>query len=295
MSLRRISSLLGVLVLAACESGTGPDSTAPAPLTTNAAESKNASWPATASVFATGFQFPRGLTFGPDGALSVAEAGAGGTETTTGKCTQVIPPVGPYRSGPTARISRIDRRGIPTTVATGFPSSANAFQDYLGVADVTFIGDKLFALVAGGGCSHGSATVPAGVARVSKSGAWSIIADLSEWQASHPVKNPNAADFEPDGSWYSMISSGGSLVAVEPNHGEVVRVNPHTGKVTRIVDLSATYGHIVPTVIAERRGAFYLSSLGLFPGTPGSQKILRISKWGAVSEVASGFKCMLSN
>jgi hypothetical protein len=205
----------------------------------------------------------------------------------------VIPPVGPYRSGPTARISRVDRRGNRATLATGFPSSANAFQDYLGVGDVTFVGDKLFALVAGGGCSHGAATVPAGVARVSRSGAWSIIADLSAWQASHPVAHPNAADFEPDGSWYSMISSGGSLVAVEPNHGEVVRVNPRTGNVTRIVDISAKYGHIVPTVIAERRGALYLSSLGLFPGTPGSQKILRISKSGDVSEVATGFTGVL--
>ena len=292
MSLPRVSALLTVFALVACESGTGPDTPAAAP-TTSAAESRTTSIPATVSLFATGLQFPRGLTFGPDGALYVAEAGTGGVENTIGRCTQVIAPIGPYRNGPTGRISRIDRHGNRTTFATGFPSAINGFEDYQGVADVAFVGDKLFALVSGGGCSHASATVPAGVAKVSHSGAWSIIADLSAWQAAHPVAHPELDDFEPDGSWYGMISSEGSLVAVEPNHGEVVRVNPRNGHVTRIADISATQGHIVPTVVAERRGAFYLSSLGTFPGTPGSQKILRLSRAGHVSEVASGFTAVL--
>ena len=292
MSLPRISALLTVIALVACESGTGPASPA-AVGSAGADQSLKAGVTGTPSVFATGLQFPRGLTFGPDGALYVAEAGAGGVENTIGRCTQVIAPIGPYRNGPTGRISRIDRHGNRTTVASGFPSAVNGFQDYQGVADVAFAGGKLFALVAGGGCSHASATVPAGVAAVSRSGAWSIIADLSAWQAANPVAHPNPNDFEPDGSWYGMISSAGSLVAVEPNHGEIVRVNPRTGHVTRIADISATQGHIVPTVVAEHRGAYYLSSLGSFPGTPGSQKILRVSKSGEVSEVASGFTAVL--
>jgi sugar lactone lactonase YvrE len=90
-----------------------------------------------------------------------------------------------------------------------------------------------------------------------------------------------------------MISSEGSLIAVEPNHGEVVRVNPRTGNIARIADISATQGHIVPTVVAERRGALYLSSLGTFPGMAGSQKILRISRAGNVTAVASGFTAVL--
>lgn len=292
MSIPRVHALLAVLALAACESGTSPDRSA-AVLTTSAAESRNASGTGTVSVFATGLQFPRGLTFGPDDALYVAEAGTGGVEVTIGRCAQVTAPIGPYRNGPTGRISRIDRHGNRTTFATGFPSAINGFEDYQGVADVAFVGDKLFGLVAGGGCSHASATIPAGVAAVSRSGAWSIIADLSAWQAAHPTERPEPLDFEPDGSWYGMISSEGSLVAVEPNHGEVVRVDPHNGQVTRIADISATQGHIVPTVVAERRGALYLSSLGHFPGTPGSQTILRISRSGHVSEVASGFTAVL--
>ena len=39
------------------------------------------------TVFATGLNNPRGLTFGPDGNLYVAEAGLGGTNSTVGQCT----------------------------------------------------------------------------------------------------------------------------------------------------------------------------------------------------------------
>src|SRR3982750_3866924 len=42
----------------------------------------------TTKVFATGLNNPRGLKFGPDGNLYVAEAGIGGTDST--ECTQVI-------------------------------------------------------------------------------------------------------------------------------------------------------------------------------------------------------------
>src|ERR1700761_4914493 len=59
------------------------------------------------TVIASGLDGPRGLKFGPDGNLYVAEAGTGGTESTVGSCTQVPSPVGPYTGGKTARISMI--------------------------------------------------------------------------------------------------------------------------------------------------------------------------------------------
>ncbi|MEO9256080.1 MAG: ScyD/ScyE family protein [Tepidiformaceae bacterium] len=293
--LRRIA---GALVIAgaatACESGTGPASgTLAAPDVPSAARSE-VTFPATPTVFATGLQFPRGLKFGPDGALYVAEAGTAGPNFTTGsQCPQVVPPVGPYHNGATARISRITASGARTTFASGFPSGVNALGDVLGVADVAFVEHKMYALSSGGGCSHGTLASPAGIARVSSTGSWSIMADLSAWQATHHVAHPEADDFEPDGSWYGMIATEHALVAVEPNHGEVVSADARTGVVSRIVDVSASQGHIVPTVVAERKGALYISNLGTFPSAAGAETIFRISRTGGISVVATGFSKVL--
>ena len=52
---------------------------------------------------------------------------------------QVPAPVGPYTGGPNARISKIDKSGTRTTVASGFPSTQDAMGDLIGVNDVAFI------------------------------------------------------------------------------------------------------------------------------------------------------------
>jgi sugar lactone lactonase YvrE len=239
------------------------------------------------STYASSLNNPRGLTFGPDGNLYVAEGGSGGTDTTsTDDCDQVKVPIGPYRGGFTSRISKIDSNHVRTTVADGLPSSMTGDASgnlVSGVADVKFVGATLYAIEAGAGCSHGLLNTDNELLRVNSDGTTTPIVNLSAYQKLHPVARPEEDDFEPDGTWYSMVVVRGMIYAVEPNHGEIVQIDPSTGAITRVADVSASQGHIVPTTIAYA-GNFLFGNLSTFPIVPGSSGLYKMTPSGQITK-----------
>ena len=249
-------------------------------------------------MFATGLNNPRGLAFGPDGYLYVAEGGSGGLDSSAGQCTQVVGPVGPYTGGFTGRISKISPAGVRSTVADNLPSSntSPALGNLVsGVADVQFIGGTLYGLEAGAGCSHGLVGTNNTVFQVNSDGTTTMVANLGAFLRANPVANPDLGDFEPDGTFYGMVAVRGVLYITAPNTQQVDRITL-SGQVTRVVDLSTTF--VAPdnwqgATGITYHGNLYFGQLGPFPVVPGTQGVYGVSPSGQLHIAVSGLTGVL--
>lgn len=221
------------------------------------------------TTYATGLTSPRGLTFGPDGRLYVAEAGTGGAlaPANTAECPRDINIYSPYTAGYSGRVVRVLADGTKQTVADHLPSMTDAYGGNYGPTDVAFIGSALYVLIEMGGCSHAMPEDYPAILRVNPDGSTTSVANLNAWLAANPphfIKDtdPTTTDLEPGGVFHSMIAVGNLLYVVETNRGLLLKVDPSTGSIQRLYDMSIDSAEHNPIVMARNGTQFQVGTFG---------------------------------
>ena len=239
------------------------------------------------TVLATGLNNPRGLSFGPDGALYVAEAGvasgAGPSVIVRGAPTIVT------SSGSVARYFG----GSYTRIYTGLASDYNGTTlDVTGPNDIVFTSGGVARIAVGLGFDptlrSGLGPVGATLGQLTTPGGVSI--DLGAFEATtNPAGGP--LDSNP---WHLARIAGATLVT-DAGGNSLLRVSD-AGVVSTIATFAArALGGPVPTeavptgLAVGPDGAFYVGELTGFPFVPGAARVFRILADGTSTVFATGF------
>jgi hypothetical protein len=251
------------------------------------------------TVVATGLNAPRLLSFGPRGALYVAEAGSGGTA----PCA--VGPTGEQCFGRTGAVTRI-RHGSQRRVLTDLPSVAGAGgAEPLGPADVHVTGHGRYVLSMGVGLDAEARASLGPQARTL--GTWvtgrlgsdrtRVVADLAAFEAAENPDGSTDHDSDPTGlartrhGFVGTDSGGNTLVAarLRHRHDDGDRHAHRAG--VRAVTVFPTIGGMqaVPTSVAVGPdGALYVSQLTGFPFPANGASIFRVVPGRAPTVYASG-------
>jgi len=256
--------------------------------------------PEATSVIASGLNNPRGLNFGSEGALYVAEAGSGGP----GPCAPG--PEGTRCYGTTGSVTRINlRKGTVTRIASGLPSLASEDGSFAtGIHDISFQGLGNGFMTTGFGGDPADRTALFGAAgtnfarlvRINAKGSWGLQEDLGSYEAA-----ANPAGDEVDSNPYGILSLPGKRVVADAGANALNEVSANGRILTlavfpdRLVDappfLELPPGtqipmDAVPTSVAlGPDGHYYVGQLTGFPFPVGRANIYRVPPQGGTPEV----------
>lgn len=259
------------------------------------------------TVIATGLNNPRGMSFGPDGALYVAEAGKGGTD-----CIEVPDDEGgePFELcfGFTGSITRISR-GHQVRIFKNLPSYADNHEgeSATGVHDVAFTKQGLRVTVGlGADPAVREDVIPAKYKYFGYMGQLVLgkkmkaLVDIAGYEAEFNPE-PTAVDSNPyavlnDGNKGIVTDAGGnSLLEIDKN-GEIktLAVFP-----PRLVDVPPGLPFPLPpqfpmeavpnSLVKGPDGAYYVGQLGGFPFVPGESNVYRVVPGHEPEVYQSGF------
>jgi len=233
-----------------------------------------------------GLDSPRGLAFGPQGALYVVEAGNRTFD--AARCAPVARGRNCY-SG-TGAISRL-WKGRQERVASGLPSFYNpVVNDIGGPNDIEFVGLGNATVSIGWGASPaaraglGATGLLFGtLITVQPNGRWNVFTDIAAFeQANNPAGGPL------DSNPYGLINEGNARFVVDAGANTVLRVdNRGTVSLVAVIPGSAAPApppfppfppaEAVPTEVRRGPdGALYVSTLTGVPFLPGAAAIWRV-------------------
>lgn len=244
-------------------------------------------------VVASGLDNPRGIGFGPDGALYVVEAGRGGASALCLPQPDAPPTAPPRCYGPTGAVTRVLAAGDQRRVVVGLPSLAGPDgSQATGPHDIGFgLGATWLTIGFGGHPDARAALEAAGVrmgrlVRIDSNGQWSDVLDLAAYEA---AANPDggAVDSNP----YGLLMQSGGLLFTDAGGNAIVRV-ASTGAMSTVAAFPNRLApnpfgpgtvpmQTVPTTVAQAPdGSYYVGELTGFPFPVGGAQVYSVPAGG---------------